>query len=310
MKANELRKFDLNSLVVLKVLLETQHVTQTADRLNLTQSAVSRTLGKLRQSLNDPLLVKSGRGLSISPTAEALLPKLNDILEGISELLLPRAFEPERFEGEIRLATADYGTYNLLPKLVPLLADTAPGLRLTTIDWRSNAFTELEDNRVDLMIGGSPDRASNVHERVVAKDTFLCLTRKGLFAKRGIDLKDYTSINHMAISSLEGENSPIDRTLARMGVKRRVAVTIPHYFAALEIVSTTDYILLLPSRFIRRYVDQSKFDILEPPFDPPVIEISMFWNNRTHYEPANRWFREFVYEKLYAGKDYAIDLKR
>lgn len=310
MKVSELRNFDLNSLVVLKVLLETQHVTETADRLNLTQSAVSRTLGKLRRSLNDPLLVKSGRGLTISKTAESMLPRLNDILEGISEILVSRDFEPEQFDGEIRLATTDYGTYNLLPKLAPLLAESAPGMRLTTMDWRSDALTELEDNSVDLMIGSAPDLASNIHQRVVAQDSFRCVVRKGVVSPRSITIDEYASIHHIAISSLGRERTQIDRMLAQMGIKRRVAVTVPHYFAALEIVATTSYMILLPSRFISRYVDQQKFDVFEPPFETPVIEISMFWNSRTHYEPANKWFREFVYEKLYAGKDYAMDLRR
>lgn len=310
MKLSELRDFDLNSLVTLKVLLETQHVTETAERLNLTQSAVSRTLSKLRKSLNDPLLVKSGRGLSITRSAEAMLPKLNDILEGVSELILPRAFEPAVFEGEIRLAASDYGTYNLLPKLVSLLADATPGLRLNTLDWRSNAFTELEDNSVDVMIGGAPDQTSHIHERVVARDSFQCVSQKGLVPSNTLTLEQYCAVKHIAINSLERESLQVDQLLARQGVKRRVALTIPHYFAALEIVSTTPHMILLPSRFIGRYVDTEKFDIHEPPFEPPVIEISMFWNTRTHYDPANKWFRDFIYEKLYAGKDYAIDLRR
>lgn len=310
MKLSELRDFDLNSLVVLKVLLETQHVTETANRLNLTQSAVSRTLGKLRRSLNDPLLIKSGRGLVISKTAQSLQPRLNEVLEGISDILHPKDFDPAQFEGQIRLAASDYGTYNLLPKLVPLLADAAPGMRLNTIDWRSNAFTELEDNSVDLMIGGAPDQASNIHERVVARDTFQCVTQKGLLPSKALTLEQYCAVKHIAINSLERESQQIDRLLAGMGVKRRVALTIPHYFAALEIVSTTAQMILLPSRFISRYVDSEKFDIHTPPFSPPELEISMFWNTRTHYDPSNKWFRDFIYQKLYAGKDYAVDLRR
>lgn len=300
MNISTLRQFDLNSLLALKILLETQHVTKAAESLHLTQSAVSRTLSKLRTQLNDPLLVRSGNSLVCTNTAKELLPKLNLVLEQISDILDPEEFNPKNYEGTIRLATTDYGTHNLLPKLVPLLYDAAPKLKLATVDWRSNLLTDLEENHVDLIIGGVIDPPNHIHQRIVASDTFKGVLRKGHPFSENLTKEKYLSLKHVLISSSGKGKSEVDSNLNEQGLTRDVVVTVPHFFAALEIISATDLMILLPSNFIRRYVDLAKFDVVEPPFEAPSLEIAMFWHARLHHDPLNKWFRQFVYDNLYA----------
>lgn len=298
-----LRQFDLNSLVVLKLLLETKHVTRAAEQLNLTQSAVSRTLGKLREAFQDPLLVRSGKGLLLTKNAEQLLPLVNQALEQISVLLDPIEFSPKDYEGTLRLATTDYGTNNLLPKLVPLLQEAAPKLSLSTVDWRSSLLTELEHNQVDLMIGGVTSPPDNIHQRIVAQDNYAGVIRKSHPSEGKIDLQEYIGMNHIVISSSGTSKSPVDDYLKSIGQQRKVALTVPHFFAALEIIAATDYMILLPSGFIRRYVDQDKFTVVSAPFPIPPLEIAMFWHARMHHDPMHRWFRQFIYDNLYARHD-------
>lgn len=300
MNLSTLKQFDLNSLLTLKILLETQHVTRAAEKLHLTQSAVSRTLAKLREQLNDPLLVRSGNTLVSTNTAKELLPKVNAALEQISNILDPQEFDPRNYEGTIRLATTDYGTHNLLPKLVPLLYDVAPKLKLSTIDWRSNLLTDLEDNNVDLIIGGVMDPPNHIHQRIVSNDVFQGVLRKGHPCAGNLSKDKYLSLKHVLISSSGKGKSEVDTYLNEQGMQRDVVVTVPHFFAALEIISATDLMILLPSNFIRRYVDPEKFAVVEPPFPAPTLEIAMFWHARSHHEPLNRWFRQFVYDNLYA----------
>ncbi|WP_417596391.1 LysR family transcriptional regulator [Oceanospirillum sp.] len=302
MDIRTLKKIDLNALVTLKVLLDEKHVTQTAHQLNLTQSAVSRTLAKLREMFDDPLLVKSGKHLALTNRAEKLQPQLNALLENASALLLPEKFNPATHKGSIRLATTDYGTHSLLPRLVPALNEVAPGVSLTAVDWRSNLLTELEENRVDLIIGGATIPPSDIFQRIVAHDHFVAVVRKSHPYAEKITLDQYLQLKHVMISPTGTGNSGIDDLLALNRHKRNISVRVPHFFAALEIIATTDMIILLPAKFVRRYVSEDKYSVLPPPFEIPPMEISMFWHARMHHDPLHQWFRQFVYDTIYDRK--------
>jgi DNA-binding transcriptional LysR family regulator len=306
MDLQALNRFDLNTLVTLKVLLDERHVTRAGEKLNLTQSAVSRILAKLRQDFDDPLLVKSGKHLALTAKSERLYMPLTQLLEQVNGLLLPETFDPLTAKGGIRIATNDYGTHALLPRLIPLLNEAAPGIRVTALDLRSNLLDELEENKVDLIIGGVTAPAQNIYQRVVAKDGFQGLVRKGHPLASGMSLEQYVEQDHVMISPKGSGPSEVDEILKKMGLERNVAVRMPHFFAALEIIANTDFMILLPTHFVRRYVDAEKFAIINPPFEIPTFDVSMFWHARMHHEPLHCWFRKFVYEKIYDRKEKLV----
>lgn len=297
-----LNRFDLNTLVTLKVLLDERHVTRAGEKLGLTQSAVSRILAKLRHDFDDPLLVKSGKHLALTAKSERLYLPLTQLLEQVNGLLLPETFDPLTAKASIRIATNDYGTHALLPRLIPLLNEAAPGIQITALDWRSNLLDDLEENKVDLIIGGVTAPSQNIYQRVVASDGFQGLVRKGHPLAKGMTLEQYMTQNHVMISQKGVGPSEVDEILKAMGLERNVAVRMPHFFAALEIIANTDFMILLPEHFVRRYVDLEKFAIIRPPFEIPMFDISMFWHARMHHEPLHSWFRKFVYDKIYDRK--------
>lgn len=299
MDIQALNRFDLNTLVTLKVLLDERHVTRAGEKLSLTQSAVSRILAKLRQDFDDPLLVKSGKHLTLTAKAERLYLPLTQLLEQVNDLLIPETFNPLTAKGSIRIATNDYGTHALLPRLIPLLNAAAPGIKVTALEWRSNLMDELEENKVDLIIGGDAAPPQNIYQRVVACDGFQGVVRKGHVFSQGMTLEQYVTLNHVLISAKGSGVSEIDDILKKNGVSRNVAVVMPHFFAALEIIANTDFMILLPEHFVRRYVDNDKFAIIKPPFEIPPFDVSMFWHARMHHEPLHTWFRKFIYEKIY-----------
>lgn len=190
-----------------------------------------------------------------------------------------------------------------MPRLIPLLNEAAPGIKVSALDWRSNLLDELEENKVDLIIGGATAPPANIYQRVVANDGFQGLVRKGHRYEGGITLEQYLSLNHVMISPKGTGPSEIDDLLKKKGLQRNVAVRMPHFFAALEIIANTDFMILLPDHFVRRYVDKQKFSTLDPPFDVPTFDVSMFWHARMHHDPLHSWFRKFVYEKIYERKD-------
>lgn len=174
---------------------------------------------------------------------------------------------------------------------------------MTALDWRSNVLDELEENQVDLIIGGVTAPAHNIYQRVVASDGFKGLVRKEHPLAAGMTLEQYVDQNHVMISPKGSGPSEVDELLKSMGLERNVALRMPHFFAALEIIATTDFMILLPEHFVRRYVDANKFAIIDPPFEIPTFDVSMFWHARMHHEPLHIWFRKFVYEKIYDRSD-------
>ena len=299
MDIRALRQFDLNALVVLKVLLDERHVTRTAEQLHLTQSAVSRTLARLREAFADPLLVSVGKQMHLTPRAAELVVPLNEILQRLESFIAPEVFDPQTHQGRIRLATTDYGTHTLLPRLVPLLAKAAPNIELSALEWPSDLLDDLEQNKVDLIIGGTSAPSQDIHQRIVAHDEMKGLVRKGHPFAESMSLDNYLSLNHIIISSSGEGLSSIDLLLKEQGRQRKIAIRVPHFFAALEIIANTDYMILVPGHFARRYVDKDKFEIIDPPFEIPTLEISMFWHARMHQDPLHHWFRNFIYESIY-----------
>jgi DNA-binding transcriptional LysR family regulator len=297
-----LRKFDMNSLVVLKVLLDECHVTRAAQQLNLTQSAVSRSLARLRQAFDDPLLVSVGKQLTLTPAAIELVEPLNALLSQAEALLQPQTFDPQRFLGSVRLATSDYGTHSILPRLIPMVTSAAPGVKLTALEWPKDTLSDLEQNKVDLIIGGGHISGGEIYQRVMAREPMYALVRRGHPFAAGINLKQYLSLKHIIISSTGHGLTEVDRLLKTQGLQRDIAVRVSHFFAALGIIANTDHIILVPQHFIKRYVNQDDFVVLPPPFEVPDMEVIMFWHARLHKDPFHQWFRQFIVDELYAKR--------
>ncbi|MBW4610530.1 MAG: LysR family transcriptional regulator [Hassallia sp. WJT32-NPBG1] len=147
------QKLDLNLLVVLHALLEERNVTNAGERIGLSQSATSHALGRLRQVFNDPLLVRSTKGMVPTPRALELLEPLEKILLNIERLIQPTVFEPKTAQGTIYLAASDYGTVVILPLVLKQISQEAPQLNLECDNWRSDILDSLRNGAIDLGLG-------------------------------------------------------------------------------------------------------------------------------------------------------------
>ena len=180
-----------------------------------------------------------------------------------------------------------------------MMAEAAPGVQLTALEWPKDMLSDLQQNKVDLIIGGSHTQGGDVYQRVLAREPLYALVRKDHPFADGINLQQYLSLKHIIISMTGTGLTAVDHLLKEQGYARDVAVRVPHFFAALGIIASTDYIILVPEHFIRRYVNQQQFAVLEPPFVAPDMEITMYWHARLHKDPFHQWFRRFVIEELY-----------
>jgi DNA-binding transcriptional LysR family regulator len=293
-----LASLDLNLLVALDALLEERNVTRAAERTGVTQSAMSHALARLRMLVGDTLLVRGKSGMVATARAEALALPIRRALEGIVVALeSPKPFEPETAHLSIRIATSDYGELVLLPKLVRRLEREAPHIDLRLIPHSGDSVGPLVEGAVDLII--SPVRPDDGAHGVLAKklfdESFVCIVRRGHpLAKKKLTLARFAAASHALIAPRGREGSLADDSLARLGLSRRVAVTLPHFLVAPHVVAESDLVLVLAARVASQLATPLGLVVLVPPRELGLtgFRMSALWHERTQHDPAHRWVRE------------------
>ena len=297
-----LRSLDLNLILALDALLEERSVTRAAQRVGITQSAMSHALARLRAVTGDALLVRTASGMVATTRADELGPPIRRALEGVAAALRPpRAFDPKTAERRIRIGTGDYGEIVLLPRVCKHLAKEAPRVDLRIVFQTDDAAGMLRSGDVDLLL--TPVFAANVAPGIYARklfdERFVCVVRRGHpLAKKKLTLARYLAASHALISPRGREGSQSDDALARLGLSRRVAVTVPHFLVAPHIVAQSDLVLTLASRVANLLAVPLGLEILEPPSELRLdgFTMSAVWHERTHADPAQRWTREVFAE--------------
>ena len=230
-----LRNIDLNLLVVLDALLTEKHVTRTGVRLHLSQPAISHSLNKLRVLLDDPLLIRQGNEVVLSALAQNLQAPLKEILGQIETLLGQSIdFVPADSQRTLRIAMSDYGAAIVLPKLLVQLRAQAPGTSLVVIqDSRLGMLEQVGQGRIDLAIGVFPAPGADICTEVLFEETFTCLLDRRSLPENGVlDLDSYLARPHLLVSMDGNTRGEVDNVLRARGLKRRVAVNVPHWGTA------------------------------------------------------------------------------
>jgi len=293
-----LPSLDLNLIVALDALLEERSVTRAAERIGVTQSAMSHALARLRTLIGDPLLVRGNGKMIATPRAEALAPPIHRALaEVLAALRSPAAFDPKTARLRIRIATSDYGELILLPEVVRRLEREAPGIDLRLIPHGDDGTDSLALGTTDLVIAPlrTRDQVPGIFARKLFDERFVCVVRRGHpLAEKKMTLARFAAASHALISPRGKEGSFVDDSLARLGLARRVAVTVPHFLVAPHIVATTDLVLTLASRVATLLAAPLGLVVLKPPSELGVdgFRISALWHERTQNDPAQQWVRE------------------
>lgn len=295
---------DLNLLRVLDTLLEERSATRAARRLGMTQSAVSHALGRLRDVVGDPLLVRSGHGLAPTPRGEALQQPVRAALLSLRAALQPEAFDPGRARRAFALGTADYAVHVLGAGVQALLERRAPGVDLYVRPVPNDLGPALARGEVDLVLGawapGEPVPEGVVRRRLI-EERFVCVLRRGNPAADPWTPETFAAMRHVQIAPRGTPGGPVDERLARLGLTRRVVMTVPSFLVAPAIVASSDAVLTLPARVGLPYAAALDLEVRQVPFELPGFTISMAWHARQHQDPGQRWFRELVAEAAGGG---------
>lgn len=288
-----LKSLDLNLLKTFDALLDERSVTRAAERLSLTQPAVSSMLTRLRESFDDPLFVRARYGIVPTERALALAKPVKRVMAEIDALLQPEAFVPAECEMTFTLAATDYALSVIIVPFFSLLRQRAPGIHLSVQRAEaSNIQERLERGEVDLALLTPETTPPDLHIRHLYDERYVCTLRKGHPAldKGTISLGTFCHYDH-ALVSLSGENfaGVTDTALRALGKKRNVVLSVNSFLVLPPVLQTTDLIAVVPERLVR---DAAGLEVMAPPLDIPGFTKVAAWHERSHLSPAHQWLRQ------------------
>jgi DNA-binding transcriptional LysR family regulator len=293
---DNLRRVDLNLLVTLEALLTERNVTRAARRLHLSQPSVSIQLRKLREMFSDPLLSPVAGGMVPTTRGQALLEPVRAALAGMRAILQkqPR-FDPATAGITWQIAAADYAEYAILLPLLTRLRASAPGVRIAIREAsHSRMIKQLDSGAIDLGFMALDAPPERLHHRILFKEGYLLVARKGHPGLRGkLTLPLLSQLDYVVVSPDGGGFRGItDSILESRGFSRRVVLSVPHFLFVPEVLARTDLVAMLPSRLISKR--SRGLQILTPPVVIPPYDMAMIWHERSHADPAHSWLREQV----------------
>lgn len=294
----DLHGIDLNLLVAFDALMAERSVTRAGARIGRTQPAMSAALSRLRNLLKDELFIRGPNGLQPTPRAVDLAEPLGHALAEIQRTLeFTQAFDPSTSTVSFSLGLFDYPTFVLLPALLERLREQAPGitLRIRNFTARDDAIHMLDSGEVDLTVGVPPTPTGRILNRPLFQERFVCILRKGHPATEvPLDIHNFLSLSHLLVSPENDRFGMVDAALAKQGLKRRLALTLPHMFAAPVLIARSDMIATLMEGVVLASGRADELTILPPPLDLEPVQLVLSWHRRNDVHPAQRWFRDCV----------------
>lgn len=295
---DELRRIDLNLLLTLHALLAERHVTRAALRLHKSQPAVSHSLAQLREHFNDPLLVRQHGKLELTARANSLWQPLSEALGNLNSLLGTPQFDPLQAQRRFRLSLSDYAARLVMPDLMRYVRNHAPGFDFAISQASRNAMlVQLADGELDLALGIFPELPQGIQVEMLFEEDFVCLADKSAIpAKGGLSLEEWLARPHVMLALRPDAHDEIERALAAKGLKRRIAVALPHWSAAVELLQGTDLVLTIARRAVGPQRSFRELRQFAPPrqLQLPKMAYQQAWHTRKDNDPALSWLRQVV----------------
>lgn len=274
----DLARVDLNLLVLFEVVLETHHVGRAAERLSLSPSAISHRLGRLRRLLNDPLFLKTPKGVVPTARAAELAAPIRDVLARVRSVIsTAEKFDPATSVRRFTIGAPDGASAVFLPPLLTVLRERAPGIDISVRQllptqgetspehaWRA-AFADLESRAMDIAVIPTDDAPTRFAERVLYEEDFVIATRTGHPFSDKPTIDRFLALQHLLVSHTGDAFGFIDRLLAEQGLSRRIALTVPNFMFALAVIAETDLVGALPRAFVAMHGERFGVAAVEAP---------------------------------------------
>ncbi len=300
------RTLDLNLLRVFDEIMAERNLTRAAEKLSLTQPAVSNALRRLREVLGDDLVVRSGQGVQPTPRALALWPSVRGALAQLQQSLAPGAFDPASANSTFVVAMADATGATLIPPLVEIIEREAPGVSLRVVPLTTRDPRQLlDDESADMAVGYFPAVMADLTARaqsdsLVAYESarlydgeYVCVMRREHpLAQAPLTLDQYCAARHLLVSFSGKPYGFIDEALTALGRERRIVLTVNQFFTAGRVVVNTDLLTVLPRHFVGVASLEGDLAWRPLPMPLPTVHVDALWHRRRRHDPAHRWLQD------------------
>ncbi len=297
---------DFGLLVQLDALLQESSVTGAARRIGLSTPAMSHALARIRERLDDPILVRSGRGMLPTPRALALKPRVREVVAEAGRVLQPeREFVPSELERTFVVHATDYVLTIIGATVDRILREEAPRVRLRFVPNTPEDATLLRDRGSDLAVGIYGELPQEMLRQQLLTDRFVAVVRRGHpVAKRRLTLDHFVRMAHVQVAPRGKPGGYVDDMLAERGLSRTVARAVPYFAAALQLVAETDYVVTISERIAKRHESELRLKSFEVPLELRPYALSLVWHPRLDGDAGHRFVREVF---LRASKERAGD---
>ncbi|UZD65262.1 LysR family transcriptional regulator [Marinobacter sp. AN1] len=287
---------ELTLLYVFDAIMTEGSITRAAERLNMTQPAVSNAVSRMRHAWKDPVFVKKGRQIEPTSYALSLWDQVRGPMHELSRAVTTTGFDPATSRRKFRIALADMMLDLLWPPLVSKLERDAPGIDLHAVPYTlGGAHMQLREAHVDLAIGMLTEHDHSLRSTWLAESGYVLAMREDHpLAGRPITLEEFLDARHLLISLSGDTHGPVDSALDRMGLSRRVAVTVNHFPAIPALLQTSDLITALPDGMMQDEQLRKGLWLTRLPIEVDPISVYLIWHARHDREPGLVWMRSLV----------------
>jgi DNA-binding transcriptional LysR family regulator len=293
---------NLNALVALDALLTERNVTRAAQRIGITQPAMRQSRGRLRELFDDPLLVRRGRAMVLTPRAEAMLLPLSDALLSVERALqLGMGFDAATSNRIFKIALTDLGVTMVLPSVLRVLGREAPGIRVQVEPLSGGRLSDkLSSGEVDLVIAVYLGSAHGLRREKLLDEDYICLVRRGhpMARRKRARIGDYENYGHVAYTPVGFVPRPMSRAVPGVASAAGIRVSVPYLLALPDVVRRTDLVATVPRSLLSAPIDLGGVAAVEAPLELPRVEHAQWWHPRFDSDPAHQWLRKQVRQAL------------
>jgi DNA-binding transcriptional LysR family regulator len=290
-----LAHLDLNLLVTFEVLMTEGSVTRAAARLSRTQSAISHSLARLREQLNDPLLIKVGGAMVPSPFALQLVEDIRPILRSIQRVAaLPQHFEPATSDRTFRVAVSDF-TPSILPEVMARIQKEAPRVAVEWLTPGSATPVEIADGQLDVaLLSSATTIPDGIERREAGALNVWTYLRKDHPALEAWSLDEWRRWPHIQVVLGDRKRTTLETAIAEGGIKRTIGARVPHFSCVPDLLARTNMLATLPLLMSGELLERANLRAVEPPLSIAPVPLSYFWSFRLTNDPGARWIRSVV----------------
>jgi len=291
-----MQELDWNLLPVLHALLHEQNVTRAAERVHRSVPATSRALDRARRSFGDPLLVRHGRGVVMTPAAHDVKARLDDVVAAVDRLMSqPQTFDASALHRTFVVRANEAVIAEMGGPLVQLAKAEAPHVVLRFEGEAIDDIAALRAGDIDMAIGSYSDVPREVHTRFIATEHVVGIVRAGhpaIVSKRRPSVKAFAALDHVVVSRRGRAHGPIDSGLAELGLTRRVIAVVPSFSSAIAMVMGSDATAMVSERFATAFARTGGIRLFPIPVPVPEVDVHLIWHARFSNDPAHEWLHD------------------